>query len=200
MMILLRKKVVMSAWKWILAAVVAGTAVPAVAAPDRYTVDSDHTYPSLEMSHMGISVLRGKFNKTSGTATLDRAARTGSAEIKVDAASIDFGHDKINEMARTADFLNVRKFPAMTYRGAIRFKGDTPVSVDGRLTLLGVTRPVKLRVNRFRCIEHPVFKKEVCGADAEGDLNRADFGMTKYGEGGAGKIHMRIQVEAIREY
>jgi polyisoprenoid-binding protein YceI len=74
-----------------------------------------------------------------------------------------------------------------------------PVSVDGQLTLLGVTKPVKLKINSFKCMEHPMFKKEVCGADAEGDLNRADFGMTKYSEGEAGKIHMRIQVEAIRE-
>lgn len=44
-----------------------------------------------------------------------------------------------------------------------------------------------------------MLKKEVCGADAEGVLNRADFGMTKYSEGEAGKIYMRIQVEALRD-
>jgi polyisoprenoid-binding protein YceI len=181
------------------AVVIAGSLIPAAAAADNYTIDPNHTYPSLEFSHMGLSIWRGKFNKTSGKVTLDRAARIGSAEIEIDVASIDFGHGKMNEFALTADWLNVDKFPTMTYKGAIVFKGDTPASVDGALTLLGVTKPVKLKINSFKCMEHPLFKKEVCGADAEGDLNRADFGMTQYSEGEAGKIHLRIQVEAIKE-
>lgn len=189
----------MSAKKWILAAVIAGASVPAVAAADNYTVDSEHTYPSLEFSHMGLSIWRGKFNKTLGKVTLDRAAKSGRVEVQVDAASIDFGHDKMKEFALAADWLNVKKFPTMTYKGVLKFRGDTPASVDGQLTLLGVTKPVKLKINSFKCMEHPLFKKEVCGADAEGDLNRADFGMSLYSEGEAGKIHLRIQVEAIKD-
>ena len=185
--------------KWKCVAVIIGACVPSVAAADSYTVDPNHTYPSLEFSHMGLSVWRGKFNKTSGKVALDRAARTGSAEIQVATASIDFGHDKMNEFALGADWLNVERFPTMTYKGVLRFAGDTPTAMDGELTLLGVTKPVKLKINSFKCIDHPYFKKEVCGADAEGDLNRADFGMTQYSEGEAGKIHLRIQVEAIRE-
>jgi polyisoprenoid-binding protein YceI len=185
--------------KWILSLAVAGISLPAAASPASYTVDPDHTYPSLEMSHMGLSIWRGKFNKTSGKVTLDRAVRTGSAEIVVDTASIDWGHDKMNEFARSADWLNVEKFPTMTYRGALKFKADTPVSVDGNLTLLGTTHPLKLKINSFKCMPHPLFKKEVCGADAEGDLDRADFGMSKYSEGGAGRIHLRIQVEALKD-
>jgi polyisoprenoid-binding protein YceI len=189
----------MSLYKWMLSVVIAGASVPTVAAADNYTVDPNHTYPSLEFSHMGLSVWRGKFNKTSGKVTLDRAAKTGSAEIQVDVASIDFGHDKMNEIALTVDWFNVEKFPTMTYKGAVSFKGDAPAWVDGELTLLGVTKPVKLKINSFKCMEHPMFKKEVCGADAEGDLNRADFGMTQYSAGGAGKIHLRIQVEALKD-
>jgi polyisoprenoid-binding protein YceI len=183
---------------WMLAALIAGISAPVLAMAENYTVDPDHTYPSLEFSHMGISVWRGKFNKTTGKITLDRAARTGSADIQVDVASIDFGLDRMNEHALSADWLNVGKFPTMTYQGTIKFEGDMPVSVDGQLTLLGVTRPLKLKINSFNCIAHPLFKKKVCGADAEGDLNRADFGMTKYSEGEAGKVHLRIQVEALK--
>lgn len=183
---------------WILSAVIAGASVPAVAA-DNYIIDPDHTYPSLEMSHMGLSIWRGKFNKTSGKIALDRAARTGRVEIQVDIASIDFGHDKMNEHALGTDWLDLEKFPTMTYRGILKFDGDTPVSVVGQLTLRGVTRTVKLTINSFKCMEHPLLQKEVCGADAEGGLNRADFGMTKHSEGTAGNIHLRIQVEAIKE-
>lgn len=184
---------------WMLAALIAGISTPVLARAENFTVDPDHTYPSLEFSHMGISVWRGKFNKTTGKITLDVAARTGSADIRVDTASIDFGLDRMNEHALGADWLNAGKFPKMTYKGAIRFDGDKPVSVDGQLTLLGVTRPLKLKINSFNCISHPLFKKQVCGADAEGDLNRADFGMTKYSEGEAGKVHLRIQVEALKD-
>ncbi|HEX9391320.1 MAG TPA: YceI family protein [Usitatibacteraceae bacterium] len=186
----------MSACKTLLALALAANSVAAIAAD--YNIDPDHTYPSLEFSHMGLSVWRGKFDKTSGKVMLDRAARSGSAEIVVDTASINFGHDKMKEFALGEDWLNVKKFPAMSYKGTLRFKGDTPVAMDGELTLLGVTKPVRLTLNSFTCIDHPYYKKEVCGADAEGDLNRADFGMTKYSEGEAGKIHLRIQVEAIK--
>ena len=164
---------------WTRAVILAVALGPAAAAADDYTIDPDHTFPSLEFSHMGLSIWRGKFNKTTGKVTFDRAARTGSAEVRVDAASIDFGHDKMNEFAVTADWLNVVAYPAMTYVGALKFKGDTPVAMDGKLTLLGVTKPVPLKINSFKCMEHPMFKREVCGADAEGELNRADFGMTR---------------------
>jgi polyisoprenoid-binding protein YceI len=168
-------------------------------AADRFAIDPNHTYPSLEFPHMGISVWRGKFNKTTGKATLDRAARTGSVEIVVDAASIDFGHDRMNKIALTEDWLDTARFPVMTYRGPMVFEGDAPVAVDGELTLLGVTRPVRLKIVSFKCIAHPVNKREVCGADAEGELDRAEFGMAKYTEGGMGRIRFRIQVEAVRE-
>ena len=180
---------------WIAMAALA--AVPVSAAT--YTVDKDHTYPSFEFSHMGISVWRGKFTRTSGKVELDRPARTGSVQIVVNTGSIDFGHKAMNEFAIAEDWLNSQWHPTMSYQGSLRFEGDVPASVDGRLTLLGTSRPLTLRINSFKCIEHPMFKREVCGADAEGELNRADFGMKAYSEGDAGKIRLRIQVEAIRD-
>ena len=182
----------------IFAAALASAALSSAAA-DHYTIDPMHTYPSLEFSHMGISVWRGKFNRSSGKVVLDRAARTGTVDVRVETASIDFGLDKMNDFARTADWLDVAKHPAMTYEGNIRFAGDRPSRVEGQLTLRGVTRPVALAIKSFGCIPHPLTKREVCGADAEGDLNRADFGMTLYSEGEAGRIHLRIQVEANRD-
>ncbi len=170
-----------------------------IAAAANYKLDPDHTFPSLEFSHMGISIWRGKFNRTTGTATLDLAARTGAVNIQVETASIDFGLDSMQEYAVRPDWLDVAKFPVMTYTGPIVFEGDKPVAVDGQLTLRGVTRPLRLTINSFKCIEHPFYKKEACGADAEGQLNRADFGMTQYAEGEAGQVRLRIQVEALKE-
>ena len=187
--------------KLMVAALVASTAGPAFAAVEKYAIDPNHTYPSIEFSHMGISVWRGKFDKTKGNITIDRAAKTGRVDIVVEAASINFGLAAMDEKARSEDFFNVAQFPTATYKGTLSFVGDTPKTVDGEITLLGVTRPVKLTINSFNCLAHPVFKKEVCGADAEGDLNWSECGMrmSKYGQGDAGKVHLRIQVEALKE-
>jgi len=181
-----------------LAATLTGTVFAAV---DKYEIEPNHTYPSFEFSHMGFSVWRGKFDKTSGRITIDRAAGTGTAEIVIDTASINFGLNKMDVEARSEDWFNVEKFPTATYKGTLTFAGDVPRMVEGQFTLLGVTRPVKLNINSFKCIPHPMFKKEVCGADAEGDLNWSEYGMknSKYGEGDAGRVHLRIQVEAVKQ-
>lgn len=189
----------MSRSKFFLASCVIACGLPALAAADNYTIDPEHTYPSMEVPHMGISIFRGKFIKTTGKVTLDRAAQTGSVEIEIDASSVDFGHKKLEEHVRSKDFLNVEKYPTLKYQGALKFSDGMPKAVDGQLTLLGVTKPVKLTINSFKCIDHPFYKKEVCGADAEGEFNRADFGMTHYADGELGKVHVRIQVEAIKE-
>ncbi|NUU00464.1 YceI family protein [Herbaspirillum robiniae] len=178
----------------------AGVAASAFAA-DTYTVDPNHTYPSFEADHMGgVSVWRGKFTKSSGTVTLDRAAKTGSMEITIDASSIDFGHTKMNDHAKSAEMFDVAKFPTAVYKGtAIKFDGDKPVSVEGTLTLHGVTKPVALAIDKFKCIQHPMLKREVCGADATATFDRADFGIdygAKYGFSTVTKL--AIQVEAIK--
>jgi polyisoprenoid-binding protein YceI len=183
----------------LLAATLTSTLVPGVASAANYKLDSDHTYPSLEFSHMGLSVWRGKFDHTTGTAKLDLAARTGTVSVQVDTNSIDFGLASMHDYAVRPDWLDVKKYPVMTYTGSLVFDGDKAVAVDGQLTLRGITKPLKLTINSFACIEHPFYKKEVCGADAEGQLNRADFGMTQFAEGEAGKVRLRIQVEALKE-
>ena len=185
--------------KFLLAACVAVLSAPALAAPETFAIDADHTHPAFEFPHMGISVWRGTFGKTAGTITLDRQAKAGAVDIQVDTASIEFAHDKMNEHAVGEKWFNVAKFPTATYKGTLKFKGDTPATVDGQLTLLGVTKPLTLKIKSFKCIEHVYYKREACGADAEGELNRADFGLTKGAEGEAGIVRLRIQVEALKQ-
>jgi polyisoprenoid-binding protein YceI len=190
----------MSLTKCLLAAVIACAAFPALAAPEIYVIDPTHTYPNIEFSHMGISVWRGKFNKTSGQVSLDRAAKTGTVDVMIDTASINFGLDAMNEKARSDDFFDVAKFPTARYKGKLKFVGDKPGMVDGQITIMGVTRPLTLSINLFKCMPHPMLKREVCGADAEGELNWSEYGMklSQYGQGDAGRVHLRIQVEAIK--
>ncbi|WP_293395281.1 YceI family protein [Nevskia sp.] len=175
----------------------------ALAAPESYTIDSSHTYPSFKAAHIGgISFWRGKIDKNSGAVVLDRAAKTGSIEILMDMTSIDFGLDKMNEHAKKEDFFDVAKYPTATYKSTkLTFTGDTLTAVDGDLTLHGVTKPVRLTVNQFKCIPHPFYKREVCGADASATIDRTDFGVS-YGVGKAipdGKVTLEIQVEALKD-
>lgn len=186
--------------KFLVTALLAGFALPLPAA-DGYRIDPEHTYPSIEFSHMGISIWRGKFNKTTGRITLDRAARTGTVNVVIDTASIDFGLEAMNEKARSDDFFDAARYPTATYQGTIKFTGDRPTAVDGQVTIMGVTRPVRLAINLFNCIPHPILKKELCGADAEGELNWSEYGMkmSKYGQGDAGKVRLRVQVEGLKQ-
>jgi polyisoprenoid-binding protein YceI len=170
-------------------------------AADTYKIDSNHTYPSFEADHFGgLSNWRGKFDKTEGSIVVDRAAKTGTVDITIDANSLDFGHAKMNEHAKGPDMFDVAKYPNATYKGKLVFKGDTPTAVDGTLTLHGVTKPVTLHINQFKCIQHPMLKKEVCGADASATFNRADFGVD-YGVkmGFKPEVKLAIQVEAVKQ-
>ncbi len=182
-----------------LAVLLASTSIVASAAVETYSIEPGHTYPSFETSHMGISVWRGKFNSTSGKITLDRAAKTGTVDISIDAKSINFGLQKMDEEARSANFFNVEKYPEITYKGEIKFKDKTPVAVDGELTLLGVTKPVKLKIDSFKCIEHPLLKKEDCGANATAVFDRVDFGMVYAAKYGPTVSRLAIQIEAIKD-
>ncbi|HET9448304.1 MAG TPA: YceI family protein [Steroidobacteraceae bacterium] len=182
------------------AAVVA--AASAVAAPVKYTIDSAHTYPSLETDHFGgLSTFRGKFNSTSGTIVLDREAGSGTLEVTIDAASIDMGHDKLNDHIKSdAAMLDVKKFPTATYSGKLtKFVNGAPTEVEGTLTLRGVSKPVTLKIDQFSCRPHPMQKKEVCGAHATGTINRDEFGVT-YGKDYGFKMATKIdiQVEALK--
>jgi polyisoprenoid-binding protein YceI len=183
-----------------LALLAAATATGAFAA-DTYKIDPNHTYPSFEADHFGgLSTWRGKFNKSEGSIVVDRAAKTGSVDITIDTTSLDFGHDKMNDHAKGADMFDVAKFPTANYKGKLVFKGDVPASVDGELTLHGVTKPVTLTINKFKCIQHPMLKKEVCGADASATFNRNDFGVS-YGTqmGFSPDVKLAIQVEAVKQ-
>jgi polyisoprenoid-binding protein YceI len=181
-----------------LAAVLATLTFPQAFA-QTYNVEPNHTYPSFEAGHLGISVWRGKFNKTSGSITLDRAGKSGTVDIAIDPASINFGHAKMEEHSRSKDFFNVEQFPKITYRGKIsKWNGDAPAAVEGEMTLLGVSKPLNLQIHSFKCIQHPMLKREVCGADASGGFKRSDFGM-KYGLPAHGDdMKVAIQIEAIK--
>lgn len=180
---------------------VLGMSTAAHAAPVTYNLDPDHTHPSIETDHFGgLSVWRGIFKRSSGKVTLDPAAKTGTVTVTVDTASIDMAQDKLNERVTGPEILDAAKFPTATYEGTLGgFTNGAPTTVTGNLTLHGVTKPVALKINSFNCIQHPLLKKEVCGADASGTFSRADFGVN-FGDklGFKQDVVLHIQAEGVK--
>ena len=191
-----------------IALIAAALPFSAGAAPANYTIDPYHTYVHFEVDHLaGLSRMRGSFDKSAGKFTLDPAARTGSLEVTIQAASISTGdNDKgtrarsRDEHLRAPDFFNVAEFPTLTFKSTrVAFKGDNPGSVEGNLTLLGVTRPVTFTIERWKCMAHPISKKDLCGGNATGTIRRSEFGM-KYGIPSVGdELALWIEIEGYKD-
>jgi len=162
----------------------------ATAQTENYVIDPFHTVPYFEVDHLGFATIRGMFSKTSGKFTIDRAAKTGSLEAVIPTATVNTGDPDRegrprtrDEHLRTPDFFNSAEFPTMTFKStAVKFAGDSPETIEGNLTLLGVTKPVSLKVERWRCGPDPRTqgKRYQCGGNASGSFKRSDFGM-KFG-------------------
>jgi len=181
--------------------------IAVTAAPETYTIDPVHSFPHFAIDHLGVATIWGRFDKMGGKFTIDRAAKQGTLELAVETASVSTGDsDKgarprsRDDHLRSADFFNVAEFPRMTYQATeVTFNGDSPTEVAGRLTLLGVTRPVTLKIGRWVCKDHPFSKKPMCGGEASAVLRRTDFGM-KYGVPAVGdEIRIVVGFEAYRE-
>jgi polyisoprenoid-binding protein YceI len=176
------------------------TAVPAAAAMETYTIDSRHTFPSFEVMHFGVSLQRGRFNKTSGTVKVDTEARQGSIDVTIDAASVDTGLDKLEEHVRAEDFLDASKYPTITFKGSqMAFDGTNLKSVTGELTMRGVSKPVTLDAQHFTCRVHPMNKKQMCGGEFTAHIKRSDWGIKYAIPALADEMLLRINVEAYRD-
>ena len=190
----------MSALRCALAALLTvGGVLPVRAEPVSYSIDPNHTHVIFETDHLGLSTQRGRFSHSSGKIVLDRAARSGTVDVSLDAAALDMGFAKWNENMRGENFFNVAEFPDMVYKSTkLVFAGDKLDSVEGTLTLLGVTKPVTLKVDSFNCGANPFTKKDMCGADLSGSIKRSDFGM-KFGIPAiADEIKLAIAVEGYK--
>jgi polyisoprenoid-binding protein YceI len=160
-------------------------ALPAAAHADTYTLDPFHTFPNFSVDHLGIATIYGRFDKTSGKFTLDRAAKWGSVELAVDTASVGTGDaDKgtrvrsRDDHLRSAEFFNVAEHPKMTFQSTnVVFNGDNPATIEGTLTLLGISKPLTLTVERFKCNGAAAPARERCGGNASGKVKRSDHGM-----------------------
>jgi len=189
--------------KFSTALVIAGSASilasSAFAAPETYTVDSTHTFPSFSYNHFGLSTQVSRFNNTTGTVVLDSAAKTGQVDIVIDMTSVETGFELFNQHIQADDFLDTATFPTAAFKSTkVHFEGDTPVAIDGDLTIKGITKPVTLEVTYFVNMPHPMMGKDAIGANAQVVIQRTDFNAGKYAPNVGDDVTITISLEAVK--
>ena len=182
------------------ALILAASIAPAMAAPETFVVEGTHTFPRFSYSHFGYSTQLSRFNKTSGKVIYDKAAKTGSVDIVIDTKSVDTGYATFDEHIQGEDFLDTAKYPTATFKSTkVNFDGDKPASIEGQLTLKGVTKPVTLTVSLFHAMPHPMLKKDAIGANAWTVVKRSEFNAGKYAPHVGDEVRIDIAIEAIKE-
>jgi polyisoprenoid-binding protein YceI len=176
------------------------TASAAFAAPETYVVDGSHTYPRFSYSHLGFSTQLSRFNTTTGKVVFDKAAKTGSVDIEIDAKSVDTGSTLFNQHIQGEDFLDTAKYPKAIFKSTnVVFEGDKPAKIEGNLTIKGVTKPVTLTVTSFQAMPHPMQKKDAIGANAYTTIKRSEFNAGKYAPNVGDEVRIDIAIEAIKQ-
>ena len=165
-----------------------------------YEIDSSHTFPRFSYNHMGLSTQQSRFNTTTGNVTLDRAAKIATVDVVIDMKSVDTGFTPFNGHIQGEDFLDTAKYPTATFSSTkVVFDGDKPSSIEGNLTIKGVTKPVTLKVNNFVVAQNPMLKKEEIAADASTTIKRSEFNAGKYVPYVADEVTISIAIEAIKQ-
>jgi polyisoprenoid-binding protein YceI len=166
-----------------------------------YAIDPTHTFAMFEIGHMGTSTNRGRFNKTSGTVTVDKAAKTGALDVTVDTTSLDTGTAALTKHISSDEMLNVAAFPtAHLVATKFVFNGDKVAEIEGTLTLHGKTNPVVLKAQNYNCYMSPMVKREVCGGDFDATIVRSQYDVSwGMNYGFPDNVHLVIQVEAVKQ-
>lgn len=169
------------------------------AAPEEFTIDPQHTYTTFEVNHLGISTQRGRFNDTLGKVIFDPQDGNNNIEIKINAGSVDTGNESLEKLLRSEDFFNTEKYPDILFRAhKVTFKDEKPESIEGELTLLGVTKPVTLNVLSYNCTRKPFLIRLTCGIDATTTIKRSEFGMNSLLSFVGDEVKVLIQAEAFK--
>jgi polyisoprenoid-binding protein YceI len=187
--------------KTLLTAALLAAATLAQAQSATYGIDPTHTFVTFEAKHFGTSTLRGRFDKKEGSVTIDRAAKSGKADITMDVGSISTGVGPLDSHLKSKDFFNAAENPTAKFVGdKFTFDGTKVASVAGTLTMLGKTQPVTLNATNFNCYDHPMLKREVCGGDFETTIQRSQWGMD-FGlkVGLPDSIRLLVQIEAAKQ-
>lgn len=179
-----------------------GNTVPA---PGRFTLDAAHTRVGFIARHLMVSKVRGSFTGVMGEISVAEDPTRSSVTATMDAATIDTGAPDRDAHLRSADFLDVEKFPSLTFRSReVADVDGSTFTLLGDLTIKDVTREVRLRVD-FDGVTVSPWGKEVVAFTARTEIDREEFGITwnvALETGGVlvgRKVTIEIEAEAIRE-
>jgi len=127
---------------------------------DTFVTDQGHTEVMFGWSHAGVSRQHGEFTTASGTLELGESMEDSTITVEIDAASVSTGFEALDDHLKSADFLDVEKYPSMTFTSSsVKMTGDTSMEVSGDLTIHGVTQPVTLETELTHAKgEHPLGK------------------------------------------
>ncbi len=173
----------------------------AYAAAEVYTLDAMHSMPSFSFMHLKLSQFRGRFDKISGTITLDLAARSGNADITIPIESVSSGVPMLDGFLKGPRFFDTANFPVATFKSSnFKFEGEKLVAVVGELKLHGITKPVTLDVAYFSCHQHALLKVAACGADASATIKRSEFGLDAFMANDSDEVKLELAVEALKSH
>jgi polyisoprenoid-binding protein YceI len=172
----------------------------ALAAPKTFDIDGSHTFPRFSYSHFGYSTQVSRFDNTTGTVVFDADAKTGSVDITIDMKSVNTGFADFNGHIQGEDFLDTAKFPKATFKSTkVNFQDGKPASIEGQLTIKGVTKAVTLTVTSFQAMPHPMLKKDAIGANAFTVIKRSEFNAGKYAPYVGDEVRIEVSLEAMQK-
>ena len=170
------------------------------AEPATFNIDPGHTIVTFEALHMNTSTQRGRIQAKEGSVVIDRATKTGKADITLDLTTLSAASSSLEGTLKGERMFNVAQGPTARFVGdTFTFEGDKLASVSGTLTLLGKSQPTTLKATRFNCYESAQLKREVCGGDFAGTFQRSQYGLGFGASITPDEIPLLIQVEAIRQ-
>jgi polyisoprenoid-binding protein YceI len=172
---------------------------PAAAATETYTVDATHSAALFKVKHFGISLVAGRFTDISGTIVSDRDdPNKNSVEVVIQTASVNTDVKKRDDHLRNADFLDVEKFPVMSFKSAgVKKLKDNVDEVTGVFTLHGVSKTITTTVTFLGETDVP-WGQHRAGFETSFVIKRSDYGMDKLIGPAGDKIHITLLVEAMR--
>lgn len=171
-----------------------------------WTIDPVHTHVQFSVRHMMVSNVKGVFAKKSGTVTLDESDFTQSTvTVEIEADSVDTREPQRDNHLRSADFLDVEKFPLLTFRSSRIVPAGNGFSLTGDVTIHGVTHPITLAVDAPTPAMKDPWGGVRRGFEASGELNRKDFGLVYNQMLEAGgvlvgdKVKLSLEVELVQK-
>jgi polyisoprenoid-binding protein YceI len=183
----------------LLALVLSVASLPAFAAADPYEIDKSHTRILFYVNHLGFSETIGDFTTYDGSFTFDEKKPQDSAvNITLKPASIRTASSELDKHLQNEQFFNTAKFPDITFVSkTVKITGKNTGDITGDLTLLGVTKPVTLKVTFNKADYHPYSKMYVAGFSGSATIKRSQFGMTNLIPAVSDEVRLEVQMEGV---